>query len=85
MFVCLFVFELVLWNIKYYQTKLFKPQSFSNLKAPLQQVETSIGGTCLVEYQIFSNSDKKPKLVVSVLWIIWPLKGEKMFVSGVER
>ena len=31
------------------------------------------------------NLDKKPKLIVSVLWIIWPLKGEKMFVSGVER
>ena len=75
---CLFVLELVLGNIKSFQTKLFKPQS------SLQQVKTSIDGTCLVEYQIFSNPDKKTKLVVSVLWIIWPLKGEKLNVSGVE-
>ena len=34
LFVCLFVLELVLWNMKASQTtKLFKPQSFSNHKA----------------------------------------------------
>ena len=27
LFICLFVLELVLWNIKSFQTKLFKPQS----------------------------------------------------------
>ena len=57
--VCLFV--CLCWNLSCGISNLFK-QSFSNLKAPLQHVETSIDGTCLVEYQIFSNPDKKTKV-----------------------